>query len=164
MSRERTPAYAYTGLLNIDGPRRPHCRYFEVGRCQRPSRWKISTSMTGCRRATTPRARLGVGTVRDGHTLSQRSQTPGVCADASASCLWFYLSEKKLCRFVSTSTKGKDDIVKKRTFQRACILSMPEEKAAARPKYKDLYIHPRSLILRIDSKADGICPGCPQRP
>ena len=96
--------------------------------------------------------------------VSQRSQTPGVCADASASCLWFYLSEKKLFRFASTAIRDKSDIVKKRTFQRACILSMPEEKAAARPKYKDLYIHPRSFILRIDGRVEGICPGCPQRP
>ena len=85
-------------------------------------------------------------------------------ADAPASCLSFYLSEKKLCRFVSTTTKNKEDIVKKRTFQRTCMLYMPEEKAAARPKYKDLYIHPRSFILRIDGRVEAICPGCPQRP
>ena len=85
-------------------------------------------------------------------------------ADAPASCLSFYLSEKKLCRFVAKSTKGKEEIVRTRTFQRACILSQPAEKEAVQKKYKDLYIHPRSFILRIDGKVDGICPGCPQVP
>ena len=85
-------------------------------------------------------------------------------ADAPASCLSFYLSEKKLCRFVSTAIREKTEPVKKRIFQRACILSMPEDKADVRPKYRDLYIHPRSFILRIDGKVDGICPGCPQVP
>ena len=85
-------------------------------------------------------------------------------AEAPGSCLSLYLSEKKLCRYVSTAIKDKSEVVKKRIFQRACILSMPEDKAAVQPKYRDLYIHPRSFILRIDAKVDCICPGCPQVP
>ena len=85
-------------------------------------------------------------------------------AEAPSSCLHFYLSEKKLCKFVTTSTKEKPEMVRRRMFQRACVLSKPEERETAKKKYKDLYIHPRSFILRIDGRVEAICPGCPQRP
>ena len=85
-------------------------------------------------------------------------------AEAPSSCLHFYLSEKKLCKFVTTSTKDKPEMVRRRMFQRACVLSKPEERETAKKKYKDLYIHPRSFILRIDGRVEAICPGCPQRP
>ena len=75
----------------------------------------------------------------------------------------FYQTEKRLCKFVKRSTKGKSPIVRRKTFQRACILSTPQEREDAE-KYKELYTNPRSFMMRIDARVEGICPGFQQRP
>ena len=51
-----------------------------------------------------------------------------------------------------------------KTFQRACILSKPQDREGAEKKYKELYTNPRSFMMRIDARVEGICPGFPQRP
>ena len=80
-----------------------------------------------------------------------------------SSCLNFYQTEKRLCKVLKRSTRGQSEGARMKTFQRACILSKPQDREGAEKKYKELYTNPRSFMMRIDGRVEGICPGCRQR-
>ena len=80
-----------------------------------------------------------------------------------SSCLHFYQTEKRLCKALKRSTSGQPERARIKAFQRACILSKHQDREGADKKYKDLYIDPRTFMMRITGKVEGICPGYRQR-
>ena len=83
-------------------------------------------------------------------------------AQAPGSCLHFYLSARKLCKFFKRSSKAKSETVRRKLVERTCVLSKPADRETAGKKYKELYITPRSFLLKIDASIADVCPGCSQ--
>ena len=80
-----------------------------------------------------------------------------------SSCLHFYQAEESLCKALKRSTSGQTEGARAKAFKRACILSKHQDREGADKKYKDLYIDPRTFMMRITGKVEGICPGYRQR-
>ncbi len=76
-------------------------------------------------------------------------------AMAPGSCFMFYLSERKLCKFFKKTVK-KTPRMQKSIF----VLSKTEDRHAVHKKYRELYIGPRSFLLKFDASARAVCPGC----
>ena len=74
---------------------------------------------------------------------------------APGSCFKFYLSERNLCKFFHKTVKTTP-----RILQRTCVLCKRGDRDTARKKYKDLYLNPRSFLLRFDASELAVCPGC----
>ena len=83
-------------------------------------------------------------------------------AQAPGSCLHFYLSARKLCKFFKRSSKAKSETVRRKLMERTCVLSKPADRETAGKQYKELYITPRSFLLKIDASIADVCPGCSQ--
>ena len=81
------------------------------------------------------------------HLLRALARTPG-------GCVHFYLSPKKLCKWVKKQGKGAH-----RLLQRACILCHPGEEAMATPSWKQLYNSSSNWILRFNASVQARCPG-----
>lgn len=80
-------------------------------------------------------------------------------AQAPGSCFKFYLSEHKLVKFFKKTVKTAPRI-KTRTF----VLAKQAERAAIQGKYMELYITPRSFLLKFNASQHALCPGCPEEP
>jgi hypothetical protein len=76
-------------------------------------------------------------------------------ARAPGSCFKFYLSERKLCKFFKKTVKTAP-----RIQQRTFVLSKKEDRHTVQKKYRELYINPRSFLLRFDASERAVCPGC----
>jgi len=75
-------------------------------------------------------------------------------ATVPGSCFKFYLPERQLCKF-SKKPANKTP----RMQQRICVLAKPADRKAAKKKNKELYINPRSFLLRHEASNSVICPG-----
>ena len=78
-------------------------------------------------------------------------------AVAPGSSFKFYLSERKLCKFVGK--QGDREAVKK-FARKAFVLCKQGDREAVNKKYREMYINPRSFLLRFDASERAICPGC----
>ncbi len=76
-------------------------------------------------------------------------------AMAPGSCFMFCLSERKLCKFFKKTVK-KAPRMQKSIF----VLSKKEDRHTVQKKYRELYINPRSFLLRFDASERAVCPGC----
>ena len=81
------------------------------------------------------------------HLLRALAQTP-------RGCLTFYLSPKKLCKWVKKQGKGAQ-----RLLPRACVLCQPGEEQNATKSWKQLYDSPHNWILRSNASVQARCPG-----
>jgi len=81
------------------------------------------------------------------HLLRSLAQTP-------RGCVKYYLSPKKLCKWVKKQGKGAP-----RLLQRACVLCRPGDEKDAKPSWKQLYNSPGSWILRFNASVQARCPG-----
>ena len=83
-------------------------------------------------------------------------------AQAAGSCLHFYLSEKKLRKFLKHITKQKGDVFRGRVLLTTCVLAKRGEAENQDKKVRALYITPRDFLLRHEGSVGGVCPGCSQ--
>ena len=72
-------------------------------------------------------------------------------AQTPSGCVTFYLTPKKLCKWVKTQGKG--------VLHRACVLSRLGEEQIAKKSWKHLYISPNTWILRCNASVVARCPG-----
>ena len=72
-------------------------------------------------------------------------------AQTPSGCVTFYLTPKKLCKWVKTQGKG--------VLHRACVLSRPGEEQIAKKSWKHLYSSPNTWILRCNASVVARCPG-----
>jgi hypothetical protein len=75
---------------------------------------------------------------------------------APGSCVKFYRSERKLCKFFKKTVKKTP-----RIGQKTCVLSKQGDRQTVGKKYRALYINPRSFLLRCNASERAVCPGCP---
>ena len=81
------------------------------------------------------------------HLLRALAQTP-------RGCVKFYLSPKKLCKWVKKQGKGAP-----RMLLRACVLCQPGEEKNAKPSWKQLYNSQSNWFLRFQASVQARCPG-----
>ena len=75
-------------------------------------------------------------------------------AVAPGSCFKFYRSARKLCKVFKREIKTKP-----RLRQRIAVICKQGEREAADKKYRELYITPRSFLLKFPASARAVCPG-----
>ena len=80
----------------------------------------------------------------------------GAIAQAPGSCFNVYGSERQLCKFFKKTLKTAPRI-RQQTF----VLATPGDRDSADTKYKELYISPRSFLLKFDASTRAVCPGPP---
>ena len=81
------------------------------------------------------------------HLLRALARAPRVCVK-------FYMSPKKLCKWVKKQGKGAP-----RLLQRACIMCRPGEEQNATRSWKQFYNSPNNWILRFNASVQARCPG-----
>ena len=79
-------------------------------------------------------------------------------AVAPGSCFKFYVSERKLCKFFRKAVKTTPRF-QQRIQQRTCVLAKQGDRATVKKEYKELYINPRSFLLRFAASERAVCPG-----
>ena len=70
----------------------------------------------------------------------------------------FYVSERKLCTFFKKTVKTTPRF-QQRIQQRTCVLAKQGDRATVKKEYKELYINPRSFLLRFAASERAVCPG-----
>ena len=86
------------------------------------------------------------------HLLRALARTP-------RGCVKFYLSPKKLCKWVKKQGKDMPPRLLPRLLQRACVLCHPGEEKDAKPCWKQLYNSLNNWNLRFDASVQARCPG-----
>ena len=89
-----------------------------------------------------------------GHDMPTLPQLLKAVAQAPGSCVRFYMSERELHKFFKKAEK-KSPLIKRRT----CVLAKKGDEVHVKKKYKQLYINPRSFLMRFDASAHVSCPG-----
>ena len=93
------------------------------------------------------------------HELPTLPQLLRAIAQAPGSCFKFYLSERKLVKFFKKTVKTAP-----RIKTRTCVLATQAERADIKGKYTELYITPRSFLLKFNASQRALCPGFPEEP
>ena len=106
---------------------------------------KLSSSRTSYHVAATANIQADLPTLP--HLLRALARMPG-------GCVVFYMSPKKLCKWVKKQGKGAP-----RVLQRACVLCRPGEEKNAKASWKQLYNSPGNWILRFNASVQARCPG-----
>ena len=89
-----------------------------------------------------------------GHDMPALPQLLRAVAEAQGSCFKLYLSEREL-QNIFKKVANKSQLVKRRT----CALAKKGDAIHVAKKYKELYINPRSFLMRLDASARAVCPG-----
>ena len=77
---------------------------------------------------------------------------------APGSCFQCRLSERKLCKLSKKTVKTAP-----RMRQNICVLCKRGDRDAADAKYRELYITPRSFLLKFHASGRAVCPGFTSR-
>ena len=75
-------------------------------------------------------------------------------AQGPSSCVQYYLTPKKLCKFFKKHAKDTPRLV-----QRACVLCRPGEETDVDTGCKQIYLSPQNWVLRFDASVEAKCPG-----
>ena len=81
-------------------------------------------------------------------------------AQAPGSRLCYYLSERKVQKYLKKETRDIGAIATGRLSQTVPVLAQVGQAAQQAKKYRALYITPRQFMLRREGKTGQGCPGC----
>jgi hypothetical protein len=80
-------------------------------------------------------------------------------AMAPGSCFKYYLSERKLCKFFKKTKKTATPHQQRKLQQSTCVLCKRGDTDDVEKKYRELYISPRSFLLRFHGSESAVLPG-----